>query len=255
MAAVKLSDITLDSDLQPRVTITDAIVDEYAEAMKQGECFPPIILFNDGDTNWLADGYHRYKAAQRAGLEHISAEFRSGTKLDALRHALSANVSHGLRRSQADRRRAVLIGLREFSDQSDREIGRLVKVDGKTVGKYRERMTIVDDVIRRINDGESFCAKHGEDRIFVFRLPDFPDRPGEHYCRQIFYSAEHSFVEWDRRGINTKHIRISVSRCLTAEAHLEMEDFEEWRPISSYLFPEILKIAIGGADDDGEVLR
>lgn len=247
MPQVKLSEVSLDHNLQPRVTITDAIVDEYAEAMTRGESFPPVVLFNDGATNWLADGYHRFRAAQKAGLEGISAEFRSGTKLDALRHALSANSSHGLRRSQADRRRAVLIALREFGELSDREIGRLVKVDGKTVGKYRERMTIVDDVIRRINDCESFCAKHGEDLIFVFRLPDFPDRPGEHYCRQIFCSAEHSFVEWDRRGINTKCIRISVSRCLTAEARLEMEDFEEWKPISSYLFPEILKIAIGEA--------
>lgn len=248
MSQVKLSEVSLDHNLQPRVTITDAIVDEYAEAMMRGESFPPVVIFNDGATNWLADGYHRYKAAQKADLESISAEFRSGTKLDALRYALSANATHGLRRSQADRRRAVLIALQEFSELSDREIGRLVKVDGKTVGKYRERTAIADEVIQRINEGESFYAKHGEDRIYFFRVPDSSDRPGEHYVKQIFFSHEHSFIVWDRRGINTKYIRMSVSRCLTAEARLEMEDFEEWEPIPADCFSEILNIATGDAD-------
>lgn len=250
MSQVKLSEVSLDHNLQPRVTITDAIVDEYAEAMMRGESFPPVVLFNDGAKNWLADGYHRYKAAQKAGLESISAEVRSGTKLDALRHALSANETHGLRRSQADRRRAVLIALREFGELSDREIGRLVKVDGKTAGKYRERMAIADDVIQRINDGESFYAKHGEDCIYIFRVPDCPDRPGEHYVKQIFFSAEHSFVVWDRRGINTKCIKTSdIGYYLTAEAQLELLDFDGWEPIPADMYPEILEMFTGDEDE------
>jgi len=242
MQSVSLSDISLDPDLQPRESIKEAIVDEYAEAMTEGETFPPVVVFNDGKKNWLADGYNRYKASQKAGLEKINAEFRTGTWQDALKYALSANITHGLRRSQADRKRSVLIALQEFGELSDREIGRLVKVDGKTVGKYRGRMAIVDEVIQRINEGESFYAKHGEDRIFIFRRPDHPNRPGEHYVKQVFFSNEHSFVVWDRRGINTKNIKMSVSRCLTAEARLEMEDFEEWKPIPSDMYPEILEM-------------
>ncbi len=53
MAVIKLSDISLDSDLQPRVTITQSVVDEYTDAMRSRENFPPITIFNDGTiTGW-----------------------------------------------------------------------------------------------------------------------------------------------------------------------------------------------------------
>ena len=58
VSGLKLSDITTDDDLQPRAHIQSHVVDEYAEAMGRGEHFPPIVVFNDGTTNWLADGYH-----------------------------------------------------------------------------------------------------------------------------------------------------------------------------------------------------
>jgi len=99
---VKLVDVTAANDLQPRAHIKSHVVDEYAEAMKRGEHFPPIVVFNDGTTNWLADGYHRYRAAKKAGLDQITAEFRRGSKNDALRFALSASATHGLRRSRTE---------------------------------------------------------------------------------------------------------------------------------------------------------
>lgn len=137
MIKIALTEVSIDSDLQPRAMITESIVEEYAEAMSNGSSFPPITVFSDGEKNWLADGYHRFHAARKAGLDKISAEFRTGTKLDALKYALSANTKHGLRRSQEDRKRAVLIALREFGSHSNREIARMVSVDDKTVAKYR----------------------------------------------------------------------------------------------------------------------
>jgi hypothetical protein len=237
-----LVDVAADDDLQPRAKINDEVVDEYVSAMQRGESFPPIVVFRDGEKNWLADGYHRYYAAKKAGLDSIGAEFRTGTKLDALKFALSANATHGLRRSQADRRRAVLTALEQFGDLSNREIAKMVKVDDKTVGKYRERMIIAEDVIQRINNGESFYAKHGEERLFIFRLLDSTDRPGLHYIKQIFFGP--GFIAWDKRGINTKYIKKSF-RCLTDEVQLEMVDFEDWKSISSDCLPDILEIATG----------
>jgi hypothetical protein len=260
MELVKLSDISADNDLQPRALITSDVVDEYAEAMRRGESFPPVTLFKDGTTYWLADGYHRYRAAKQAGLERVSAEFRTGTKEDALKFALSANAIHGLRRSQADKRRVVLIALEKFGDLSNREIGRLVKVDDKTIAKYRERVDIAADVIKRIDNGESVYAKHGEDRLFIFRLPDDPGRPGLHYAKLIFIC--HDFVCWDSRGFNTKYIKCAIycSTCDDGDAlkgvkpdfkrfhaanHLDMIDFDSWESISADCLPDILEIAIG----------
>lgn len=246
MPLIKLTDIVTDGDLQPRVKIEDDVIDEYSSAMQRGESFPPITVFSDGEKNWLADGYHRYFAAKKAGLDCLGADFRAGTKTDALKFALSANATHGLKRSQADKKRVVLVAIKEFGDLSNREIAKLVKVDDKTIGKYRERMAIADVIIQRIDSGESFYAKHGEYRLFIFRLPDHTERPGEHYVKQIFYGP--GLAVWDKRGINTKWIRKCCGRCLTDEARLEFEDFEDWRSISAGLLPEILKIATGAED-------
>lgn len=117
MIKIELTEISIDSDLQPRAMITESVVEEYAEATSNGSSFPPITVFSDGDENWLADGYHQFHAARKAGLDKISAEFRTGTKLDALKYALSANTKHGLRRNREDRRRAVLIGVESMDDK------------------------------------------------------------------------------------------------------------------------------------------
>jgi hypothetical protein len=245
MQLIKLSDVAADDDLQPRVKIDAEVVDEYASSMRHGESFPPIIVFRDGEKNWLADGYHRYYAAKKAGLDCLAAEFRTGTKTDALKFALSANSTHGLKRSQADKKRAVLVAISEFGDLSNREIAKLVNVDDKTIGKYREKMVIADEVIQRINNGESFYAKHGDDRLFLFRLPDDPNRQGSHYIKQFFFGP--GFTIFDKRGINTKYIK-KFFKCLTDEAQLEMVDFEDWKSISSACLPYILEIATGAED-------
>jgi hypothetical protein len=232
MAYVKLSDITADDDLQPRALIKSAVVDEYAEAMQRGESFPPVILFNDGATYWLADGYHRFKAAQKAEIGSLSAEIRSGTKLDALKFALSANATHGLRRSSVDKRRAVLIALKEFGDLSNRELGRMVKVDDKTVGKYRERLAEVNEIKERIANGDSFCALDGKNGLlFVVKLEGpyvkmayvGDDRRSTHYLHSDEYV-------YQQRGVHMDHIECAV--CLLTDG-LGLVDFEGWSPIDA----------------------
>ncbi len=54
----------MDAGIQQRAAMLNSgIVAEYAEAMQAGAQFPPITIFNDGEINWLADGYHRAEAA------------------------------------------------------------------------------------------------------------------------------------------------------------------------------------------------
>ena len=61
--------------------------------------FPPVIVFREGDDYWLADGFHRVAARRQAGIRHIEAEIREGTKRDAVLYAAGANAHHGLRRT------------------------------------------------------------------------------------------------------------------------------------------------------------
>ena len=61
----------------------------------------------DGTDYWLADGFHRFWAAKEAGLTEIYEEIHPGTLRDAILFSLSANSKHGLRRTNADKRKAV----------------------------------------------------------------------------------------------------------------------------------------------------
>ncbi len=105
---MKIEQIRVDGGTQPRATIDDALVTEYAEAMRGGAKFPEVVVFHDGTDHWLADGFHRVAAARKAGLDVIGADSRQGTQRDAILHSVGANANHGQRRTNADKRRAAL---------------------------------------------------------------------------------------------------------------------------------------------------
>lgn len=104
---IELEKIRIDGGTQPRAEINQATVDEYAEAIQSGAVLPPVTLFYDGAHYWLADGFHRYHGARLAGRTTIHEEVTPGTLREAILYSLSANSRHGLRRSNADKRRAV----------------------------------------------------------------------------------------------------------------------------------------------------
>jgi len=141
---VPLARISTEAGALMRVRVIEAVVRAYAAAMiaqlaEGGLRFPPIILFFDGQEYWLADGCHRVRAALKAGLTEILAEVHPGTQRDALLFALSANTTHGLPRTNADKRKAVacLLADAEWSQWSDREIARRCQVDSRTVSRMR----------------------------------------------------------------------------------------------------------------------
>ncbi len=136
---IALETLTRDPELTCRAAgVNKATAAEYAEAMKAGAVFPPVVVFVDQKgAHWLADGFHRCAAAELAELAEVSADVRQGSRKDALLYAASANSSHGLRRTNADKRRAVLLVLGNFPKWSDRKIGESCGVDHKTVSAAR----------------------------------------------------------------------------------------------------------------------
>ena len=137
---IPLSAIELDASIQCRADIDIATVNEYAEAMQAGADFPPVVLFGFQDRAWIGDGWHRVMAARSAGLDNIVADLRAGSRVDALRFALGANAVHGRRRTNADKRCAVAIALREFGKMSDRAIADMCAVNDKTVASIRHTL-------------------------------------------------------------------------------------------------------------------
>lgn len=138
--------IRTDGGTQPRAELDQATIERYAEAMQAGATFPPIDVYYDGTAYWLADGFHRLAArrhlvdtAYELMWTKINATVHQGTRRDAVLRSLGANNDHGLVRSNADKRRAVLTMITdsEWSQWSDREIARQCKVSHTFVGNLR----------------------------------------------------------------------------------------------------------------------
>ena len=126
MESLKIDNIRLDGGTQPRSQIEDATVIRYAAAMKDGHVFPPVTIFHDGSDYWLADGFHRVRAAQHNGACEIESDVHQGTRRDAVLFSVSANITHGVPRTTGDTRRAVevLLSDGEWSQWSNMEIAR-----------------------------------------------------------------------------------------------------------------------------------
>lgn len=143
--------IRLDGGTQPRAEINPVIIAEYTESLQDGVIFPPVTVFYDGSDYWLADGYHRIKAAQQAGLSEFEADVHQGTRRDAVLYSVGANAQHGLRRTNADKRRAVETLLRddEWTAWSNREIARRTMVSHKLVNTLRSELSGIKFQIER----------------------------------------------------------------------------------------------------------
>ena len=140
---LRVASVRLEDDVQSRARHNATAIHEFSVAMKQGKKFPPIVVFYDGDTYWCGDGFHRVQAARRAKLTHISAAVRKGGKREALLHSVGANFSHGIRRTNKDKRRAVSMLLQdpEWTRWSSREIGRRAGVSHTFVDSVRATLT------------------------------------------------------------------------------------------------------------------
>lgn len=143
---LKLEQIRIDGGTQPRTELNETAVAEYAEALIDGAKLPAVTVFYDGGFYWLADGFHRFFAHKKISALDIQAEVHQGTKRDAVLHSVGANASHGLRRTNADKRKAVetLLQDKEWASWSDREVARFCGVGNKFVGDIRRAICVPD---------------------------------------------------------------------------------------------------------------
>jgi len=158
---IKLSEIVADPRAQPRATMDMFVADEYKDKMLAGYQFPPVIVFCENNTYWLADGFHRADAARRAGWDVINAEVHPGNLRTAILYSVGANSEHGLKRSNADKERAVKTMLNdpEWNHWSDNEIAAYCKIDPGFVASRRQLLTI--DIYSEKSRERTYRTKHG----------------------------------------------------------------------------------------------
>jgi FtsZ-binding cell division protein ZapB len=106
--------LVMDERLQSRTEINEDTVSDYAEAILGGADFPPVLVYFDGISYYLTDGYHRLLAHKRAEKVSILCSVVQGTLRDAVFHSTGVNTDHGMRRTYADKRKAVMTLLDDF---------------------------------------------------------------------------------------------------------------------------------------------
>lgn len=139
---VDLSHINIDDSVQSRAGFDEDTLQDYYKAWESGVKFPPVDLYFDGQTYWIGDGFHRIKSRLNAKIRgnKIEAIVHPGNRRDAILHSVGANSTHGLRRTNADKRHAVELLLQdaEWSNWSNCEIARKACVSEFLVRTARE---------------------------------------------------------------------------------------------------------------------
>lgn len=173
-----LSRIRRDGGTQSRAELNHEVVEEYGDAMLAGTVFDPVVVFHDGTEYWLADGFHRCEAASAAGLAELHVDVRQGTRRDAVLYSVGANARHGLRRTSADKRRAVevLLADAEWNTWSDRKIAEACGVGYTLVATVRKR-----SLPETGSEPRRFVTRHGTEAVMntanIGRSPAAPSAP------------------------------------------------------------------------------
>lgn len=137
---LNLGAVILDPKLQSRTETNEQTIEDYSDAIKMGDEFPPLLVYFCGTHYWLVDGYHRYHAHKKAGKAGVTCDVVNGTFTEAVLKAASVNTKHGMRRTHADKRKAVMTLLDDFEwkDWSNAEIARHCGVSPTFVANLRE---------------------------------------------------------------------------------------------------------------------
>ena len=153
---MKITQLKIELQTQSRVAINQDTVTEYADAMMDGVKFPPVTAVYDGKYYYLADGYHRYFAAKKAGLDDIDCDVMNGTLRDAVLFSVGVNSTHGLPRNNEDKRKAVMTILDdvEWAEWSDVIIAKKCHVSSAFVGRVRKAINLESTSRKYVN-------KHG----------------------------------------------------------------------------------------------
>ncbi|HZL37325.1 MAG TPA: ParB/RepB/Spo0J family partition protein [Tepidisphaeraceae bacterium] len=164
---IKLADIRRDGGTQQRAAIDPDTVAAYAALLADGTTLPPATVVREGDTFWLVDGFHRYAAYGTCGMDAMPCTVLPGTRRDAILQSVGANATHGLRRTNADKRRAVetMLGDPEWVNWSDREIARRCAVSQPYVGHVRASLKLLsvnnDEPATESPATRTYTTKHG----------------------------------------------------------------------------------------------
>ena len=154
---VSIDKIICDPQCQQREQLDSEVITDYTKIWLDGGVLPAIKVMQQGEDYWLYDGFHTIKSARIAGLKTITAEVQLGTLRDAILASVGVNANHGLRRSRATKRNAVMTLLKdkEWGRRSNVWIAKQCKVSEYLVRDIKKEHPEFqrDEIIRRDRHG------------------------------------------------------------------------------------------------------
>lgn len=157
LVQVPLNKIRLDTATQSRAMLDAGYCRELAEILSD---LPPPVVFFDGQVYWIGDGWHRVTGHKIQSARYVVCEVREGTRRDAILYAVGANAPHdrnGLRRTNADKRRAVELLLADegWAAESNAWIAEKCGVSDRFVSRVRKELSPNRSGMVKVHRGES----------------------------------------------------------------------------------------------------
>lgn len=161
--------IRIDGNTQARIKLNQDVVNEYAEHLKDGDKFPPMVVYHDGADYWLADGFHRYFAYKLNKETMVEVETIAGTVEDAQEYSFSANQGskRGLSNSPEDNRNIIIRMLQSprWSVWSSDTIAKHVGVSLSTVKRVKSSLELPEqETVTYMKNGKEVKAKKRAER-------------------------------------------------------------------------------------------
>lgn len=239
--------IRTDGGTQSRLQLNQEVVNEYAEHMKEGDTFPPMVVFHDGSDYWLADGFHRLFAYKANGTSSLDVDVRPGTVEDAMEFSFGANdgSKRGLSNTPEDNRSIVtrMLSHPRWSGWSNSAIAKHVKVSAMTVGRIKKSLETPEET----GDTRKYINKHGQEaEMNISNLKKKDDAPKEmpRAERPVGTKPDSSTVNEDKLTIAMMTDQLSELSSTISELSDENELLKDKIAIGQWNATEIEKMDI-----------
>ena len=161
---MKVSDVVYREDLYPRSLTAPEKVQDYAESL---DVLPPIEVNQHGI---LIDGWHRWTAHKKVGLEEIGAVItETGSEAELLELAIVRNNAHGLQLSRRDKQDNArkLYHITPVKDRSTRkdELAKILSVSPRTVRNWLSRIDKDEKGQQRRKVFDLWLSCHSQEEI------------------------------------------------------------------------------------------
>lgn len=138
---MKISELVFEPTLYPRMTTNWITAYEYAQAMRAGAAFPPILVGSIDGKNYVVDGWHRCEAKRQLKDEYVSADIKRYSDFkEMFLDAVNLNVNHG--RPLSMQEKVMIIDKLKDMRFTIEKISEIVRIPLDKISRFEARTVI-----------------------------------------------------------------------------------------------------------------